>query len=357
MTQFLAFWFGLIVAAIITPLVINWYRRHHWLDDPQEQPHRKKTHRQPVPRGGGWPILGAFLFGSLIFFPLDTHLLAIITAALLLTLVGWLDDIYDLHPLIRMGTGMIAALIVIGSGLGIAFVSNPFGPGTLSLAQPQWQFTLAGQTHSIWILADLFALFFIIWNMNIVNWSKGVDGQLPAFVMVAFIFIGLLSDTFSADPTEFNNATLSFLLAGAYGGLLIFNWYPQKILPGYGAGSLAGFFLSLLAIISGAKVATSLMVLAIPTADGIYTICRRLRRGKSPFWGDRGHLHHRLLDYLGWGRRKIALFYATSSLIMGGLALILNTQGKVIALGVSFIIVFGLQIYTKMVQSKSASHV
>jgi UDP-GlcNAc:undecaprenyl-phosphate GlcNAc-1-phosphate transferase len=257
-----------------------------------------------------------------------------------------LDDIFNIHPYWRLAVGIIAGLIVVGSGIGIAFVTNPLGPGVIELNQPQIAFKLFGELHTIWIIADIFALIFILWNMNIVNWSKGVDGQLPAFITIAFIFIGLLSDSFSADPTEFNNALMSFLLAGSFAGLLIYNWYPQKIMPGYGAGSLAGFFLSVLAIISGAKLATTLMVLAIPTADAIYTIVRRLLTGKSPIWGDRGHLHHQLLDNLGWGRRRISIFYAGASLVMGALALSLNTTGKLITLVISFSLVFAFHIYT-----------
>jgi UDP-GlcNAc:undecaprenyl-phosphate GlcNAc-1-phosphate transferase len=172
-------------------------------------------------------------------------------------------------------------------------------------------------------------------------------------VVIAFIFVGLLSDTFSSDPTQFNNAIMSFILAGSFAGLLVFNWYPQRMMPGYGAGSLAGFFLSILAILSGAKVATTLMVLAIPTADAIYTIIRRVASGRSPIWGDRQHLHHQLLDQFGWGRRRIALFYALSSLTMGILSLTLNTMGKMIALVISFSLVFMMQFWAK-IQKKAA---
>ena len=348
MTEFLAFLAGLLCAVISIPAVIKLYTKNNWLDNPATSPHIKKTHHRPIPRGGGIPIFISFLIGSFLFLQFDKYLIAILVASLILTLTGILDDIYNLHPKVRLVIGVVAGLIVVGSGIGIAFVTNPFGPGVILLNQPQIALNLLGKTRTIWILADLFALIFILWNMNIVNWSKGVDGQLPAFIAVAFIFIGLLNDSFSADPTSFNNALMSFMLAGAYIGLLIFNWYPQKIMPGYGAGSLAGFFLSVLAILSGAKVATTLMVLAIPTADAIFTIIRRIASGKSPIWGDRGHLHHRLLDQYGWGRRRIAVFYAGTSLVMGCLSLWLNTTGKIIALIISTGLVFLFHFWAKI---------
>ena len=121
-------------------------------------------------------------------------------------------------------------------------------------------------------------------------------------------------------------------------------------MPGYGAGSLAGYFLSILAILSGAKVATTLMVLAIPTADGIFTIARRIIAGKSPFWGDRGHLHHKLMDNYGWGKRRIAIFYILSSAALGLLSLYLSTTGKIATILTTTLIVFSFLIYSKLKQ-------
>jgi UDP-GlcNAc:undecaprenyl-phosphate GlcNAc-1-phosphate transferase len=352
----LIFFIGLIISCLITPLVIYLYRQQNWLDDPNKNRHIKKTHQTPTPRGGGIPIFISFLIGSLLFLQIDKYLIALTIAALFLTIVGVLDDILDLHPYIRLIAGLAAGLIVVGSGIGIAFVSNPFGPGVIHLNEPTIILNLFNQTRTIWVIADIFALFFILWNMNIVNWSKGVDGQLPAFSVVAFIVIGLIGrNFFSADPTEFNNALMSFLLAGAFTGLLIFNWYPQKIMPGYGGGSLAGFFLAVLAILSGAKIATTLMVLAIPTADALYTIARRIISKKSPIWGDRGHLHHQLLDTFGWSRQKVAIFYALSSLVLGILALNFSTLGKIIALVFSFLLVFIIQTWSRIKRAQQKS--
>ncbi|MFH2118433.1 MAG: MraY family glycosyltransferase [Candidatus Paceibacterota bacterium] len=342
-----------LIAAISAPFIIRWYTKHDWLDDPQKIPHLKKTHQSPVPRGGGLVVFLGILLTSLFFLQIDGYLLAILLGAGLLTLIGVIDDVKDIHPAIRLGTGLLASLIVVGSGIGIAYISNPFGPGVIHLNFPIWEIVAFGQTHVVWVLSSLFAIFFINWNMNILNWSKGVDGQLPGFVSIAAIFIGLLSLRFQDDPTTFNTAHLSFIVAGAYLGLLIWNWYPQKMMPGYGAGSLAGYFLSVLAILSGAKVAATLMVLALPTADGIFTIARRILAGKSPLWGDRGHLHHKLMDILGWGRRRIAIFYWLVSLLLGIISLFLGTTGKIIVFGSVVLFVFGFLIWAKTYSLKN----
>ena len=354
-TFIIMFLTSFLVSLCISPLVIRAYILKGWVDDPKKNPHAKVTHSQPVPRGGGIVIFLTVLCVSIFLLQWDGYLSAILVGAAILTLIGWWDDIANIHPAIRLFAGLVAALVVVGSGIGIAYISNPAG-GVIELNHPQISFTDPwGEVRSIWILADIFALFFIIWNMNIVNWSKGVDGQLPGFVSIALVFVGIIGGQYAADPTQFDTSSFSWIIAGAYAGLLFWNWYPQKIMPGYGAGSLAGYFLAVLAIVSGAKVAATLMVLAIPTADAIFAITRRLWAGKSPLWGDRGHLHHKLLDVFGWGRRRIAVFYWSTSLVLGILSLYLNTVGKVITISISALLVVGVLVWAKFVE-KSRLH-
>jgi UDP-GlcNAc:undecaprenyl-phosphate GlcNAc-1-phosphate transferase len=344
-------------ALVITPIVIFWYRKKGWVEDPQQKKHVKITHEKPVPRGGGVVIFLTLLCISLLFLHLDKYVIAILSSCLLLAIAGFLDDIFDIHPVIRLGVGLIAALIVVGSGIGIAYITNPFGSGVIRLDSLILTFKLFGTTHSIWVFSDLLAIFFIVWNMNIVNWSKGVDGQMPGFVAIALVFISILAAKFGDDPSQFNTQTLALISAGAFAGFLIWNMYPQKIMPGYGAGSLAGFLLAVLSILSGAKIATTIMVLAVPTADAIFTISRRLLAGKSPFWGDRGHLHHKLMDVLGWGRRRIAIFYWLTTLILGVLSLYLSSLGKFVTFGLVTIFVFLFLIWAKLQTSRNAKAV
>jgi len=349
----LAFLLSFGLAFGITPAIIWLYKKNDWVDDPEQLTHAKKTHTKAVPRGGGLVIFISVLIAVLLLLQVDKFLIGILGGALILACVGVLDDIFDIHPIWRLLAGLVAGLCVVGTGIGIAYITNPFSDGVIHLNQPQIALYLFGKQRTIWIIADLFALMFITWNMNIVNWSKGVDGQMPGFVGIACLFIGFLSYQFIDDPTQFNTAHLSFIVSGAFLGYLYWNWYPQKSMPGYGGGSLAGYFLSVLAILSGAKVATALMVLGIPTADAVFTILRRLWAGKSPIWGDRGHLHHKLLDVLGWGRRRIAIFYWLSSLLLGVLSLYLNTTGKIITMITTFGLVFSFLIWAKVTQNTS----
>jgi len=190
---------------------------------------------------------------------------------------------------------------------------------------------------------------------NIVNWSKGLDGQMPGFVAIAAVFMGLFSLRFSSDITQWEVTSLAAITAGAYAGFLLFNFFPQKIMPGYGGGTLAGFLLAILAILSGAKVAAMILILAIPTTDAIVSIIRRVYQGKSPVWGDRGHLHHHLLDS-GWSRPQIALFYWAATFVLGLLSLKLNSAQKIFTIALAALITSGILLWLKYLTQATRSH-
>lgn len=330
MTPLLFIWPFLVsffIAFAVTPLAIKIAGKIGLIDDPKKNKHPKTTHTYPVPRGGSIPILAALIITSLVFLPLDKHLIGILAGALFAGTIGILDDRFNLNPYFRLLTCFVAAGAVVAAGIGIAFVSNPLTGGIIDLSWPQLNFSFFGGTHSLWILSSLFALFWIAWCMNFVGWAGGVEGQLPGFVAIAATTIGILSFRFSADITQWPVIILAAITAGAYLGFLPFNFYPQKIMPGYGGKTLAGFLLAVLSILATAKVGALIVVLGLPLADALYTLSRRLIKGQSPFWGDRKHLHHRLLD-AGLSKKQIALLYWAVTLFLGILALNLNSKQK-----------------------------
>jgi UDP-GlcNAc:undecaprenyl-phosphate GlcNAc-1-phosphate transferase len=324
---FLAIFIAFLLSYFLTPQTIKFFRSRHWVENPLEK--QKKTGNatatSPVSRGGGLPIFISLFVTSLIFLPPDKHLLGILLASFFTLIIGLIDDIKDISPTFRLFTNFLTALIVVASGIGIAYLSNPLG-GIINLTQPQIIINFLG-THSIWILADLLAVFWIVWCMNFVGWSAGVEGQLPGFVSISAIFIGLLGLRYSTDIAQWPVIILAFTVAGAYLGFLPYNFYPQKIMPGYSGKSLAGLLLAILSILSGAKLATLIFLLGIPMLDAIFVLFYRLYHHKSPFKSDNNHLHHQLLK-LGWGRRRIAVFYWSLTLLFGLLSLFLNSQQK-----------------------------
>jgi len=269
--------------------------------------------------------------------------------------VGVWDDVKGGSPHWRFGLNILAAVVVVASGIGIAYVSNPFG-GVIDLSWLRYSFMMLGEMREIWILPDLFALLWIPFLMNAINFSSGVDGQVSGVVVVAAITVGLISLSYSADIAQWPVAILAFALAGAFAGLAFFSFFPQKIMPGYSATSLAGLLLGVMSILSVAKVGTLIVVLGIPTIDAIYVIGRRVLSGKSPVQGDRGHLHHSLMK-MGWGKRRIALFYWFTALALGTVALQVDARKKlIIMLGLGGLMAVFLIWRYLLVYSKPPGH-
>lgn len=349
MLYLLALILSFFIATLVAPGVIQWYKKNNWLDHPAKNKHVKVVHTSPLPRGGGVVIGLAVLVSMLFFIPLTTQTFTIGLGILVLMIMGFFDDIYDLNPYLRFFLGgAVATTVVLIGQVSIPYITNPLAEGVIELNSQNFILEFGGVAIHLNILANLFAIIWILWNMNVVNWSKGVDGQLPGTVAIGAFFIALLAQRFVGDPTQIPVIMLSLITTGAFLGLLIWNIYPQKMLPGYGAGSLGGYLLAVLSILSGAKLATALLVLAIPTADATFTIFRRLANRKSPFWGDRGHLHHKLLDVLGWSKRKIALFYWCTTALFGMIALQLKPEQKLFTILLIISLVFGFLIWAKL---------
>ncbi|GIW62446.1 MAG: undecaprenyl/decaprenyl-phosphate alpha-N-acetylglucosaminyl 1-phosphate transferase [Patescibacteria group bacterium] len=337
MVYILALILSFVISYSAVPFVIKFAERYQLLTDKRVRYHPAHTHKGVLPRAGGVGIFLSVFISSLLFITINKILLAILLSSLILLLTGLWDDRSDVSPYIRFGLNIFASVIAVMGGLGIPFISNPFGE-PIVLTNYAFKFVLFKEHNFLW-LSNLLSIIWIVFLINAVNWSKGVDGQMPGFVAIASIFLGLLASRFSVyDISVTDSMLLAFIVAGAFLGFLPFNFYPQKILPGYSAGSLAGFYLAILSLLSVAKLGTLVLVLAVPFIDAVYTITRRLAQGRSPFMADWGHFHHRLLE-IGWGRRRIAVFYWLVTFILGIPSLFLDNSLSKFAMFLSLFVV------------------
>ncbi len=343
----LIFLFSFALSFLATIPTIYLAKKINLVTDKTKRYHPAHTHKGIIPRGGGIPIYLAILLTSILFLPQSKIIIGILFASFLLVTLGLFDDHGDISPYLRFFGNLLISAIVIGFGLGIPYISNPFG-GIIRLDTWQIPIDFLGH-HTLWVLADFLAIIWLTWTTNMVNWSKGVDGQLPGFVAITAIFLGLLSQRFTVHDISIQSVTIfSFIVAGAYLGFLPFNFYPQKIMPGYGGGALAGFLLGILSILSFGKIGTAVLVLSVPMIDAIYTILRRFKQRKSIFKADWGHFHHRLLE-IGWGKRRIAIFYWLISLILGISSIFLKGIEKLIVFGtIALVLLIFIVIINRM---------
>ncbi len=334
-----------IAVLALTPLTISFAQKFGLIDDPKKHKHPAIIHKKTLPRAGGLPIYIGIVLGLIFFIPPNPTYIAVVTAGALVVVLGLLDDKYDLSPYLRFIGNIVCAGIVVFSGIHIPFITNPTG-GILLFTH--FSLNIAGLPISA---PHILAIVWIVWIMNMLNWSKGVDGQMPGIAVVSSIIVGIAALRFPVlTESSLMVSEISFIVAGASLGFLFYNFYPAKIFPGYSA-TILGFMIGILSIMSGVKLATAVLVMGVPTADAIFTITRRLASGKSPFKHDKGHLHHLLLN-LGLKQRTIALIYWLLSLLLGLFALNLSSRGKLFAI-ILVLVVVGAVILTLRLTAKS----
>jgi UDP-GlcNAc:undecaprenyl-phosphate GlcNAc-1-phosphate transferase len=319
---------------LLTPVVSRLARRFGFVDVPREPKH---VHRTPIPRLGGVALFFPFLATVCLTLvlpvarqdPLELHRLAglLIGSAVVFGL-GVYDDRRQLGPIPQLIVQLLAAVIAIYFGVTIGEIANPFG-GMMRFSLP---------------ITVAFTLFWLLGMINTVNWLDGLDGLAGGVTVIA----SMLLFAHSYRLGQYSIALLPLALAGCVLGFLPFNFYPARIFMGTSGSVFLGFALGTLAIIGGAKMATALLVLGIPILDVAWQIINRLRLGRSPFRGDRGHLHHRLLD-LGLSQRRVVLLFYLLCAAFGALALILGSglQKLLALLGMGIVAFVGLMLLAR----------
>ena len=326
--------FSFALAFLLTPLIARLART--W--GVQAVPGGRRLHPRHVPKLGGVALYGAFLVTVLLaqFLPVarmdpneGIRLFGLLAGGSVLFVIGVLDDCRELPPWPQFVAQLIAAGMAIACLIHIEYVNNPF-TGQWTAQFPYW-FTV------------LFSLFWLLGMTNTVNWLDGLDG-LAAGVTAIGSAVLFINAAFRLDPPQESVALLPLALLGATLGFLPYNFTPARIFIGGGAGWL-GFTLGALSIIGGAKMAAVLLVMGLPILDVAWQIVYRVRHGRSPTAGDRGHLHFRLQD-MGISQRRIVLAYYVFCTFFGVLTLVVSSRiFKLAALGVLAAIVIGALVW------------
>jgi UDP-GlcNAc:undecaprenyl-phosphate GlcNAc-1-phosphate transferase len=230
------------------------------------------------------------------------HTWAILAGAAVITVVGALDDVFDLPPLGKFVGQVAAAVIVVEGGAVVTDVTIPF-IGAL-------QFPNTG---------GVLTVLWLVGVMNVVNFSDGVDGLaagLCAIDGIAFCIIAF-------DLHVAGAAVLAALTAGAALGFLFRNFYPASVFMGDSGSNLLGYLLGVAAVVGSLKtpavvaLVVPLVVLAVPFLDTSFVIAKRLKYRRKPWLADANHFHHRMAR-IGFSQRKtVAYLYAWTFLLAG----------------------------------------
>jgi UDP-GlcNAc:undecaprenyl-phosphate GlcNAc-1-phosphate transferase len=331
LTFFVAF--GLALA--LTPLAARWSRRVGLVDLPRPG----EIQRTAIPRAGGHAIYLAFCVAvalSLVLVPRDAEEGRRITGlllgiGLLIPFAVW-DDFRRLGALPQLVAQLAVATVPVLFGVTISSISNPFAPPPFGgvILLPEW---VAVPATVAWLVL----------LMNAMNWLDTMDGLAGGVgaIAAAILFVVCLS------LRQSTIALLPLALAGACLGFVPYNFNPARVFMGTTGSMFLGYTLGVIAIIGGAKIASTMLVLGVPVLDAILVIVQRTLAGRQPWrGGDDAHLVHRLLG-IGLTQRKIALLVYAICAIFGWLATSLIRTEKFIAFAALAVVIASLIFYVR----------
>jgi len=325
LAQVVVFAAAFAVAALGTYFAARVGRRLRLVDVPGG----RRTHSGAVPRIGGLGLFAGFFLTALVLYLSGTFrpehrlpLSGILFGTAFVALFGLADDRFEFKAAPQFAAQFIAAAIAIATTVYIQQVTLP----------------IVGMTQFPWYITYPLTVMWVVGMMNTVNFLDGLDGLAAGVGAIA----AALFAVHSIRLQQYEVALYSLALTGACLGFLLFNFHPARAFLGSAGAMTLGYTLATLSILAPARVATALLVMAIPIADTGFQMFDRWRRGESPTHGDRGHLHYRLMD-LGLSQRQIVVGYWTFCGVFGALALFISAPlYKLIAIGALVLIVAGL---------------
>lgn len=278
---------------------------------------KRHFHDKKIVRIGGLAIILSFNLGILLDknLVLTPEIVGFLFASWIILVMGLWDDIKEIFWKFQLFFQIVTALAVFITGIRMNSITNFFTGGTISLESE------VGVIISVFLV-----VFWIVLMINVMNWLDGIDGLSSnvAFIAAGTILFLSLKPEVDQPPV----AIMSAVFAGSVLGFLILNFYPAKIIAGTAGSNFLGFSLAVLAIFSGTKIATAILVMIVPLVDFIWVILDRIRRKKSIFQPDKNHLHFKLME-LGWSPIKINGLFVFVTLAAAFLALNTRTIGKI----------------------------
>ena len=312
-------------------------------------PNQRKQHNKPLVRVGGIGILAGYLiayfgiglssyfFGN--FIAKEEFLILTGTCLIAIFCIGFADDIIRLSPWTRLASEILVASYAWFNGMRIQVLDLSFNTD------------ISNQIILIDSISFIITILWLVGLTNAINWMDGLDGLAAGLAAISCLYIAFFSN-------YFNNTTIACLALGMSGsclGFLRYNINPARILMGDGGSYLLGFGVASLSILGCASkgfngnsealamnIPICFLILFVPIVDMTKVIITRVSKGISPFFPDRNHIHHQLIN-LGLTQKKAVFLIYTISIWFGGLALFTLNIGSSIKL---FLLPSSLLLYT-----------
>lgn len=318
---------AMVAVVALTPLAAHLARRVGAVSEPAD----RHIHATATPLLGGLAMLAGFLIPIVYYLPgFDRPAKGLIVGAILISLLGAVDDVVDLHPAVKLAGQIACAVIPVSFGLTIDHVTLPV-VGVGDLGPAQYPITV------LWFVAIA----------NVINFIDGMDGLAAGVSAIGLTTFAVLAASLDrAVP-----AIIAASLAGAAIGFLAHNFHPASIFMGDAGSMLLGFTIAGVSVSGVMKSAAAvaiglpLIVLAIPILDTSFVVLKRIKHGLPVYSADKSHFHHRFSS-IGWGQRRTVLtLYAWCS-VMGLVAIVVSFRfGGVVGVSVALAVALAAGAY------------
>lgn len=324
----IAFLLAFITSFVATPYTIRLAKKIGAVDVPKEE---RKIHKTVIPRLGGLAVIAGFVVSIVYLFIMmslehtinlvgeENYYIKIIgffAGFLVLGIVCFVDDLRGVPALVKLLAQIIAAFIVVQSGVVI----------------DQVNITLFGNFGINEVISKVITIIWIVGITNAINLIDGLDGLSSGITLISCLSLVII---FSLNDSPIIATILITALAGGLVGFLPFNFNPAKTFIGDTGTNFLGYSLSIISILGVAKTYTAivliapLIVLALPIFDTVFAVFRRVIKEKSIkaiFNADNGHIHHRLMKRGYTQKQSVFILYGISA-GFGMFAIILLESG------------------------------
>lgn len=335
----IAFLLAFITAFVITPYTIRLAQKVGAVDYPND----RRINKKPMPRLGGLAVIAGFMVSAIYLIitmsiekkvnfaedGLNRKLIGCLLGAIILGITCYIDDVKDIKPLVKLAGQVIAAIVVVSSGVLIDNFTIPFKENNVMLNE---------------VFSFVLTVGWIVGITNAINLIDGLDGLSSGITLISCISLLII---FALNESPLIAIILITALAGAIVGFLPYNFNPAKTFIGDVGSNFMGFAIAVISILGVAKTYTAIViiapiiVLALPIFDTLWAIVRRIVKTKSikgVFKADKGHLHHRLMAK-GYTQKQAVLILYGITATLGMVAIILLDSGIWKALSFALLVV------------------
>ncbi len=335
----IAFLLAFITAFVITPYTIRLAQKVGAVDYPND----RRINKKPMPRLGGLAVIAGFMVSAIYLIitmsiekkvnfaeeGLNRKLMGCLLGAIILGITCYIDDVKDIKPLVKLAGQVIAAIVVVSSGVLIDNFTIPFKENNVMLNE---------------VFSFVLTVGWIVGITNAINLIDGLDGLSSGITLISCISLLII---FALNESPLIAIILITALAGAIVGFLPYNFNPAKTFIGDVGSNFMGFAIAVISILGVAKTYTAIViiapiiVLALPIFDTLWAIVRRIVKTKSikgVFKADKGHLHHRLMAK-GYTQKQAVLILYGITATLGMVAIILLDSGIWKALSFALLVV------------------